>query len=193
MLEQQQQQQSPPSSNSQGEKLLKAFNMFNNSERQTDSPAASMRSTSSSYTGNSGSNKRVFKQGSEDLEDGQQQQNGDEEDVGKTRSSFHALMNYAGSPKGGEGGHDSMNTLAFGAGCNMQPFLFECKDESFVSNFVPCMVYLPVKSKLEMPVNIKVTLKPLDAESVAMAAASSNMNRSVSQADDDNDEDVENF
>jgi len=55
------------------------------------------------------------------------------------------------------------------------------------------MVYLPVKSKLEMPVNIKVTLKPLDAESVAMAAASSNMNRSVSQADDENDEDIENF
>ncbi len=185
MLEQQ--QQSPPSQNSQGEKLLKAFNMFNGEQqRQTESPAASMRSNSSNYTGNSSSNKKILKQGSEDLEDGQQQN--DEEETGKTQSSFNALMNYAGSPKGGQ---DSLNTLAFGAGCNMQPFLFECKDESFLSNFVPCMVYLPVKSKLEMPVNIKVTLKPLDAESVAMAAAS--MNKSVSQAEDENEEDTENF
>ena len=61
------------------------------------------------------------------------------------------------------GSEDSpADSSAFGSSCSMQPFLFECKEESFISNFVPCMVYLPVKSKLGAAVTIKVTLKPLD-------------------------------
>jgi hypothetical protein len=45
---------------------------------------------------------------------------------------------------------------------NMQPFLIEGHDDDlFQTNFVPCMVYLPVKSKLSSSVSIKITLKPL--------------------------------
>ena len=43
----------------------------------------------------------------------------------------------------------------------MQAFFFECSDDDSLNNFVPCMVYLPVKSRVEMPLNIRVTLKPM--------------------------------
>jgi hypothetical protein len=54
------------------------------------------------------------------------------------------------------------NSAATSAGSNMQPFLIEGHDDDlFQTNFVPCMVYLPVKSKLSSSVSIKITLKPL--------------------------------
>jgi hypothetical protein len=57
----------------------------------------------------------------------------------------------------------------------MQPFLFECQDEQLsTNNFVPCMVYLPVKAKLNSSVTIKVTLKPLDSSITPSSPSSSN-------------------
>lgn len=88
-------------------------------------------------------------------------------------SSFNAaLLNYnkqlLNSSEIGVGGASS--ELGFGNNCNMQPFLFECLDDEasssageLNSNFVPCMVYLPVKSKLATSVTLRVALKPLDS------------------------------
>ena len=44
---------------------------------------------------------------------------------------------------------------------DMQQFLLESSDDVFCSNFMPCMVYLPVKYKLNESVNINLTLKPI--------------------------------
>jgi len=66
---------------------------------------------------------------------------------------------------------------SFGSACNMQPFLFECNDEAYSANFVPCMVYLPVKTKLTAnSITIKVTLKPLDQQTDATSAATNGNN-----------------
>ena len=44
---------------------------------------------------------------------------------------------------------------------DMQQFFLESSDDVFNSNFMPCMVYLPVKYKLNESVNINLTLKPI--------------------------------
>ncbi len=63
----------------------------------------------------------------------------------------------------GDGAELTTAGSSFGSACNMQPFLFECNDDAYSANFVPCMVYLPVKTKLNASsISIKVTLKPLD-------------------------------
>ena len=122
-----------------------------------------------------------------EIEEGQQvdednqQNNSDEEDEQNNANnaaaamlanhmSFNALLNYnkimntnnnngVTNPLIGSGNPIDNNNSSCN---NMQPFLFECQDESFNSNFVPCMVYLPVKSKLDSSITLKVTLKPLD-------------------------------
>lgn len=45
----------------------------------------------------------------------------------------------------------------------MQPFMFESQDEA--ANIFPCMVYLPVGVKLNKPLSLKVTLKPVETQS----------------------------
>ena len=80
---------------------------------------------------------------------------------------------------------------SFGSACNMQPFLFECQEEAFSANFVPCMVYLPVKSKLSSSITVKVTLKPLDQSLANPTAHSSKENGSVNESGDENDQDVD--
>ena len=118
--------------------------------------------------------------------------------------SFNALLNYNKMMNGDNSSSsqaaaaaaaalmassDGENSGSFGTSCNMQPFLFECQEESFNTNFVPCMVYLPVKSKLGSSITIKVTLKPLDA-----SASAGNINGSVSgSANEENEEVEENF
>jgi hypothetical protein len=44
---------------------------------------------------------------------------------------------------------------------DMQQFLLESSDDVFCSNFMPCMVYLPVKYKLNESVSVNLTLKPI--------------------------------
>jgi hypothetical protein len=89
--------------------------------------------------------------------------------------SFNALLNYNKmlNPSGEASAESSSaeGSNLFGNNCNMQPFLFECQDDSeFNSNFVPCMVYLPVKSKLSTSVTLRVALKPLDSATIASTA-----------------------
>ena len=68
---------------------------------------------------------------------------------------------------------------SFGSACNMQPFLFECNDDEYSANFVPCMVYLPVKTKLNASsITIKVTLKPLDQTEQPIDSNNNNNNNS---------------
>ncbi|CAF0847096.1 unnamed protein product [Didymodactylos carnosus] len=50
---------------------------------------------------------------------------------------------------------------------SMQPFLVESDDDLYKDLFVPCMVYLPVKSKLTKPLQVSLKLKPVDALSGA--------------------------
>jgi hypothetical protein len=99
------------------------------------------------------------------------------------QTAFNALLNYnklmngngelslpGNLPLIGAGNPASAAANADFGSCNMQPFLFECQDETFNSNFVPCMVYLPVKNKLGSSITLKVTLKPLDSNATESSA-----------------------
>ena len=44
---------------------------------------------------------------------------------------------------------------------DMQQFLLESSDDIFCTNFLPCMIYLPVRYKISDSVNINLTLKPI--------------------------------
>jgi hypothetical protein len=45
---------------------------------------------------------------------------------------------------------------------DMQPFLIESKEKKFSENFVPCLVYLPVKNRIQTTIQLQLQLKPLD-------------------------------
>ena len=84
---------------------------------------------------------------------------------------------------------------SFGSACNMQPFLFECNDDAYSANFVPCMVYLPVKTKLNASsITIKVTLKPLDQTEQQIDSNNNNNNNNSENGSEHNEgvEDEEN-
>lgn len=100
-------------------------------------------------------------------------------------SSFSALLNYnkhllGGSEATNVGGAIDVAGGGFGNNCNMQPFLFECLEDGvddngggdLNANFVPCMVYLPVKSKLASSVTLRVALKPLDLSAISSSSSS---------------------
>ena len=77
----------------------------------------------------------------------------------------------------------------------MQPFLFECNDDAYSANFVPCMVYLPVKTKLNASsITIKVTLKPLDQTEQQIDSNNNNNNNNSENGSEHNEgvEDEEN-
>ncbi len=57
---------------------------------------------------------------------------------------------------------------------NMQPFLIESKEKRFNDNFVPCLVYLPVKNKIQTTIQLQLQLKPLDQNHLAAAIANDN-------------------
>ncbi|KAI0987953.1 hypothetical protein GJ496_001164, partial [Pomphorhynchus laevis] len=48
----------------------------------------------------------------------------------------------------------------------MQPFIFESDDTRFADHFVPCMVYLPIKSRVHSTVSFNLRLKPVGHEAV---------------------------
>ena len=160
------QQQQQQQQQQQSEKLLKAFSMFGNpsgsggEQRRAESPAASLRSNASSY-------KRA-------------RAGEGEEEGGEDEDEETSVANKVSSPVD--------DASAYGSECSMQPFLFECRDESFLSNFVPCMVYLPVKSKLDSPVSVRVTLKPLDPASTSAAAVAA-----MSEENEENEDTEENY
>ena len=96
-------------------------------------------------------------------------------------------VNYNGQSHNENGENNS----SFGAACNMQPFLFECQEEAFSANFVPCMVYLPVKSKLSAAITVKVTLKPLDQATSVSSNAENNVSNGSEEEDDEEEEEIE--
>lgn len=97
-------------------------------------------------------------------------QEGYEEDNESSNGSTPRHLASKSKPKASSSSSDLANmamSLATGIDSNsaykMQPFLFECQDEA--ANIFPCMVYLPVGSKLSKSITMKVTLKPVDMSS----------------------------
>ena len=57
---------------------------------------------------------------------------------------------------------------------DMQPFLIESQEKRFNENFVPCLVYLPVKNRIQSTIQLQLQLKPLDQTNLAQAMTNDN-------------------
>ena len=59
---------------------------------------------------------------------------------------------------------------------DMQPFLIESKDKKFTENFVPCLVYLPVKNRIQSTIQLQLQLKPLDQTNLSAMTTNDHSN-----------------
>ena len=134
-------------------------------------------------------------------EDEDQMENSANAAMFANQTAFNALLNYnklmngngeiglpGNLPLIGTGNPASASANADFGSCNMQHFVFECQDEAFNSNFVPCMVYLPVKNKLGSSITLKVTLKPLDSNATESPIAENNARAGTSEENEDIEE-----
>ena len=65
----------------------------------------------------------------------------------------------------------------------MQPFLIESKEKNFTDNFVPCLVYLPVRNRIQATLHLQLQLKPLD-QNQETTTTTTNRRLSVSSLND---------